>query len=100
LAPLAVVNVSVSALKHTGTVFEKATDDLGEYKVAYYSIRDQIVALMHHKGEPKNRLSVYLDRGLQPEDAQDVVNEFMADLGIDINLVEWRETGHLRPHAA
>jgi hypothetical protein len=97
LAPQAVVNVSVAKLRYVyGINFEEGTDDLDDFKVAYYTLDDQVVALMHHTGEPASAVSVYLDRGLRPGRVQKMVAKMTKGLGIDQTLVGWIETHVLR----
>jgi len=97
LAPQAVVNVSVAKLRNVyGIDFEEGTDDLDDYKVAYYALDDQVVALIHHTGEPASTVSVYLDRGLGPSRVQKMVAKMTKGLGIDDALVGWIEADVLR----
>ena len=100
LAPQAVVNVSVGKLHNDqGIDFESGEDDLNAYKAAYYELDNQVVALIHHTGEPQNSVSVYLDRSLGPKKVKKVVNTMVVELGIDQGLVGWIETEVLRDHA-
>jgi hypothetical protein len=100
LAPQAVLNVSVARLHHDrGIEFESGADDINAYKAAYFRLDGQVVALIHHTGEPPGTISVYLDRGLGPKKVKKTVHTVATALGIDAALVGWVETEILRQHA-
>jgi hypothetical protein len=100
LAPQAVLSVSVRHLNHDqGIAFESDEDDLGLLEAAYFQLDDgHVVALIHHVGEPKGSVSIYLDRGLAPKKVKKAVTVAMTELGIDLNLLAWVETETLRDH--
>jgi hypothetical protein len=99
LAPQAVLRVSIRHLNHDqGIAFENDEDDLGPFEAAYFDLDGHVIALIHHAGEPKSSVSVYLDRGLGPKKVKKAVTTAMNELGIDLGLLAWVETETLRSH--
>jgi hypothetical protein len=99
LAPRAVVRRSVAELRdRLAITFEPGEDDLDCYEAAFFALDGMVFALIHHRGEPPDGVSVYLRRDLYPWEAARTVRAVMTALELPPELLVWQDTE--APHHA
>ena len=92
LIPRAVVRRSVQAFRdQSGICFEAGEDDLDCYDAAFLALDGVAFALMHHRGEPPDVVSVYLPRHLHPRALARAVGNIMDALGIPPDHLVWQD---------
>jgi hypothetical protein len=92
LTPQAVIQLSAADFHDRfGLVFEHGQDDLDIFEAAFFKLDGMVAALMHHRGEPKNTVSVYLRRGLTPRQAERAIDSILAEYSLASDVVSWRE---------
>jgi hypothetical protein len=90
LVPQAVFTIAVREFEaRQGLNFEKGIDDLDEYQALYLRSGSRTLAFIHHKGEPGDGMTLYLERGLDKKDADTFIAKLIKFY--DLPPASWRE---------
>jgi len=89
--PQAVVRSPIAYFSdHLGYTFRTECDDLDEYQGAFFTLDNEIpFALIHYRGNPDDRTTIYMNRTLSGESAVRIIRRIVSDFDLPDAATEW-----------
>lgn len=93
LIPQALIKRSVSDFKRDAALqFDRESDDLDGYDVAYLEIATGVAALIHHDGDAGGSVTLYLPRSIAVAEVDRAVAQVLQNFNLPASSVIWRES--------